>query len=133
MVSAIEEIVKSSEDNYVLVCASSNIACDEIAGHLLNVFGKDEFFRMYAKSYNENNVNDQIESCSNFVKGQFRIPCLKYVYTFRIVVCTILTAGCISRARDNDHDFNSAHFSHIFIDECASTNETACLIPIAGN
>lgn len=65
------------------------------------------------------------------MNGQFRIPCLKYLYAFRIVICTLLTAGCLSRARE-DPEFDPSHFSHIIIDECASTNETTTLIPIAG-
>lgn len=130
LVAAIEEITRSS-NNRILVCANSNAACDEITCRLLKVFKKGELFRMYAKSYNERNVNNKILTCSNFRKGRFSIPCLKYLYSFRVVICTLLTAGCLSRACE-DPDFNTSHFSHIFIDECASANETTTLIPIAG-
>lgn len=130
LVAAIEEIIRSS-NNCVLVCANSNAACNEIAGRLLKVFGKNEIFRLFAKTYNEKNVGSEIKKCSNFVKGQFRFPCLKYLYKFRVVICTLQTAGCISRARD-DPDFKPDHFSHIIIDECASTNETTTLVAIAG-
>lgn len=132
LVAAIEEIIKSTKDTHVLVCANSNTACDEIAGRLLKLFGKDDIFRMYAKAYSEKNVNNQIKKCSNYINGEFRFPCLKYLYTFRIVICTLLTAGCLCRARD-DQDFNPGHFSHIVIDKCASSNETATWIPITGN
>lgn len=130
LVVAIEVIVRSSKGR-VLVCANSNAACDEITVRLLKVFKTTEIFRMYAKSYNKSNVSTEIMKCSNFVKGQFRIPKLKYLYGFRVVICTLLTAGCISRGCE-DPDFNPSHFSHVIIDECASTNETMTLIPIAG-
>lgn len=134
--AAIEEIIKSSKKSKILITANSNTACDEIASRLLQMFGlvfaKENILRMYAKSYNEKYVNRSIMKCSNFMNGEFRIPCLKHIYSFRIIICTLLTAGCISRARQ-DSDFDSSHFSHIIIDECASSNETATLIPIAGN
>lgn len=130
--AAIEEIITSSKDTHILISANSNTACDEITGRLLEIFGKGDIFRMYAKAYNEKNVNNQIKKCSNYMNGEFRFPCLKYLYGFRMVICTLSTAGCLSRARD-DLDFDPGHFSHIIIDECASINETTTLIPIAGN
>lgn len=128
---AIEEIIKSSKKSHILISANSNTACDEITDRLLQIFGKNDILRMYAKSYNEKNVKSSIMKCSNFSNGEFRIPCLKYIYGFRIIICTLLTAGCISRAR-HDADFDPGHFTHIIIDECASSNETATMIPIAG-
>lgn len=130
MAAAVEEIVRSTK-NCVLVCTNSNAAADEIAMRLLRVLQKSEIYRLYAKSHSEKNVNNELKSCSNFVKGQFHIPSLKYLYKFRVIVCTLLTAGCLSRARE-DHDFSPSHFSHVIIDECASSNETATLVPIAG-
>lgn len=130
LASAVEEIIQSSK-NCVLICANSNTACDEIGGRLLKIFGKGVILRMYAKSYDERSVSSELKECSNFQNGQFRFPCLKYIYRFRIVICTLLTAGCLSRALE-DPEYDSGHFSHIIIDECASSNETATLIPIAG-
>lgn len=114
-----------------MVCANSNAACDEIAGRLLKIFDNDIILRMYAKTYNQKNISKEIMKSCNFIKGQFRIPCLKFLYKFRIVITTLLTSGCLSRGRE-DIDFEPSHFSHIFIDEAASTNETTTLIPIAG-
>lgn len=131
LVALIEEIIHSSNKS-ILVCANSNAACDEITSRLLRIFDNDTLFRLYAKSYNATNVSCEIKKYSNF-KEQFHFPCLKYIYKFRIVVCTLSTAGCISRARYEDCDFQPNHFSHIIIDECASTNETTALVAIAGN
>lgn len=130
MVAAVEEIVKSS-NNFILICANSNAACDEITQRLLNVLKTNQIFRMYAKSYNEKNICEDIKKCYNFIDGAFKYPCLRYLYKFRVIVSTLLTAGHLMRARD-DPDFDPRHFSYVFIDECASTHETATLIPIAG-
>lgn len=127
LVAAIEEIVRSTSGS-VLVCANSNAACDEITQRLLSVLKSHEIFRIYAKSYN---VEKSIKNCSNWFEGQFRFPCLKYLYSFRVVICTLLTAGNLVRAR-NDPNFVPGHFSTLIIDECASTNESTTLVPIAG-
>lgn len=107
--------------------------CDEITTRLLKLFDKEIIFRMYAKSYNVKNLNKEIMKCSNsnIMKGQFRIPCLKYIYKFRIMIFTSLTAGCLSRGFQLP-EFDPSHFSHIIIDEGASTNETTTLIRICG-
>lgn len=130
LVAAIEEIVRSTR-KCVLVCANSNAACDEVTERLLAVLKKREIFRMYAKSYDKRKISEEIEPICNFTGGEFRFPTLEYLYKFRVLVCTLVTSGCLVRARDNG-SFNSSHFSHIFIDECASTHETVSIIPIAG-
>lgn len=130
LVAAIEEIVRST-GNFVLVCANSNSACDEITMRLVDVLIEGEMFRMYGKSYDIRKVNEKIKPICNWLKGEFRFPSLEFLYQFRVLVCTLTTAGCLTRSTDNAH-FNKRHFSHIIIDESASTHETVSLIPIAG-
>lgn len=129
--SAIEHIVKTST-NYVLVCANANSACDEITDRLLEVLNETELFRMYAKSYRKTQLNPKFERICNLQEGSFEFPPLQYLYKFRVVICTLLTAGCLVRARGADPDFDVKHFSHIIIDESACTHEPVSLIPIAG-
>lgn len=105
------------------------MACDEITERLLQIFKCDEIFRMYAKSYNKTKA---IKQCSNFFNEEFQIPCFAYIYQFKVVICTLSTAANLIRGRFKDNDFDANHFSHIFIDECANTTETAALIPIVG-
>lgn len=131
IVSAIEEIVRSS-DKYVLVCANSNAACDEIAIRLMYVLSANEMFRLYAKSCDYKAINPKLKSICNWFNDEFRYPSLSFLYRFRVLVCTLCTAGCLVRARHN-HNYKVDHFSHIFIDECASTHETMAMIAIAGN
>lgn len=130
LVASIEEIVKSSKD-CILVCSNKNAAADEITLRLLKILKRNQIFRMYAKSYYEAKVPEDIKKCYNFMQREFKYPCLDYIYKFRVVVCTLLTAGHLMRAC-NDPYFDSGHFSYVIIDECASTHETASLIPIAG-
>lgn len=146
LVAAIEEIIRSTPGT-VLVCANSNAACDEITERLLNVLPYGEMFRMYAKSYNIRKISDQIKPVCNFHDGTLRTPTLEFLSRFRVIVCTLPTTGCLARARHelprhgrrrhNNRYFerqivNSIRFSHIIIDECASTHETEAMIPIAG-
>lgn len=130
LVAAIEEIVRTTSKS-VLVCANSNSACDEIVLRLVDVLREDEMFRMYGKSYDIRKVSEKIKPICNWLKGEFRFPSLTFLYRFRVLVCTLTTAGCLTRSTDSSQ-FSSKHFSHIIIDECASTHETVSIIPIAG-
>lgn len=124
----------------MLVCANSNAACDEITERLLNVLVYGEMFRLYAKSFNVRKVSDKIKPICNLDEGKFRIPALKFLCKFRVLICTLPAAGCLTRAELNHsrrrqryyEQQNSLQFSHIIIDESASTHETETMIPIAG-
>lgn len=134
MVAAIQEIVRTTQ-KYILVCAQSNAACDEIAIRLSQVLEDGELMRVFAKSYNKKLLDERIAKISNLREdlgeGSFIIPCLAYLYQFRVIICTILTAGCMTRARE-ERDFKSSHFDFVFIDEAACVQESMTMIPIAG-
>lgn len=131
LVAAIIEIVHTTED-FVLVLAHSNAACDELTMRLASVLKDGELFRLYAKSFNEQTLNDKIKPICNIQNNEFKFPSLEYLYKFRVVVTTILTSGSLVRARDLDRNFKSNHFSRIFIDEAGSIHEPETMIPIAG-
>lgn len=130
LVATIQEIVRSTS-KYVLVCAQSNSACDEITLRLLPLLKDNEILRIYATSYKKESLDKKIAPISNLTKDGFQFPSLKYIYQFRVIICTICTAGCISRAR-NDNDFDSKHFGFVIIDEAGCVPEITSLIPIAG-
>lgn len=130
MVAAIQEIVRTTCKS-VLICAQSNQASDEIALRLIKKLRSEEVIRIYAKTHEKKNVDESIATISNLRNAGFSFPSLNYLYRFRVVVCTISTAGNIARGRD-DPDFDPTHFSHIFIDEAASIPETATFVPIFG-
>lgn len=126
LVSAIRNIVETSTNN-ILVCAQSNAACDEIAQRLCKHFNKNEIFRMYAMSQRPDKISPLIQTISNAYDGFIDFPPLHVLYKFRVIICTLSTAVCLTRAH-----FDPYHFSYVIIDECASTPETMALIPIAG-
>lgn len=129
--AAIAEIIHTTQ-NCVLVCSQSNSACDEITSRLVDILQDGQIFRMYAKSFDIAKVSAKIRPICNFRNGQFQIPSIKYIYGFRVVITTILTAGCLTRARKLDSAYDSGHFSHVFMDEIAFVHEPVSLIAIAG-
>lgn len=86
---------------------------------------------MYAKSHTRSAISDEILPVCNLVGDVFQFPPLEYIYKFRVVVSTLITAGCLTRAREN-RGYDPVHFSHIIIDEAASVTETLTMVPIAG-
>lgn len=131
LVASIAEIVRGTT-HFVLVLAHSNAASDELTIRLLEILRDGEIFRLYAKSFKKETLNAKIKPISNLENGEFQFPALKYLYKFRVVVSTLFTSGCLVRARGEDPDFDSSHFSRIFIDEAGCIHEPASMIPIAG-
>lgn len=119
-------------NKYVLVTANSNSACDTLTERLIDVLQPDEIFRMFAKTYNENKIPEKIRPICNWYNGVFKFPSLEYLYGYRVVICTLTTAGCLTRSREIDTHFNSSHFDYIFTDEAACVQSAVSLIPIAG-
>lgn len=131
LAATIEQIVRTTKQN-VLVCANSNAACDEITERLLNVLEENEMCRFYAKSVKHERISPRIKHVSNYGSEGIYYPSLKYLYKFRVLICTLCSAGCLTRARIDTRVWRANHFSYVFIDECASAHETMSLIPIAG-
>lgn len=98
LVEAIFEIVRTT-DKHVLVTASSNAACDEITEHLMQLLSPNEMFRLYAKTSDKTKISENIKPICNFKKDEFIFPSLEYLKQFRVVICTLLTSGCFTRAR----------------------------------
>lgn len=86
---------------------------------------------MFSTSYDHDKISPTLKPFSNLYDGELKYPSLDYLYEFRVLICTLSTAGCLVRTRSN-WKFNSDHFGYVFIDECASAHETMALIPIAG-
>lgn len=129
--AAVEEILRSSLD-CILICTNSNSAADEIAVRLTKVLKTNECIRIYAKSFNAAKIKEEIKKHSNWVDGEIKYPSLKFIYTYRVVICTLSTSGHLMRARNRDKDFDPQHFKYLIIDECASTTETMTMVPIVG-
>lgn len=131
LVASIAEIVLGTTDN-VLILAHSNAACDEIMMRLLEVLEPSYLFRLYAKSWKKESVNAKIMPNCNFYKSEFCFPSWEYLKRFRVLITTLLTSGCLVRSRGQDPDFDSGHYSRVFLDEAGCVHEPASMVPIAG-
>lgn len=136
LVALIEQIVRTTREN-VLVCATTNAACDLITEYLLDVLNKTEIYRLYSMSTRYFNVSPRILEVANFRLEDNKYimpneyPSLFYLYKFRVIICTSTTAAIFTRARCTP-DWSAKHFGYVIIDECGCASEPISLIPIAG-
>lgn len=110
----------------------SNAASDEITERLLGVLEPEQMYRFYAKSYKNERISRKFERVSNFSSQGVHYPPLKFLYKFRVLICTLCSAGCLTRAREDKKVWRADHFGYVILDECASATETMALIPVAG-
>lgn len=130
LVEAIGQIIKRNDTGeHILVCATSNSACDEIADRLLKNNPNDQVFRMFSISQTDRmgKIPTDVLAASNLCKGEHYYPTLMKLYQHKVVICTLTTAGRLSQAH-----INPRHFTHVFVDESGSATETQTLIAIAG-
>lgn len=125
-----EEIILSSPSTHVLLCAMSNTACDEITSRLIKILPAGDVFRMYAPSYDHKKISKEIAPICNWINGKYCIPQLNILYTFRVIICTMIVSSYLKDC--DDIVFKCKHFSHVILDECASSHESMPLVPIAG-
>lgn len=131
LVAAIEQIVRTTRKK-ILVCAMSNAACDEITERLLNGPTKQKIYRLYAVSFNTDNISSSIKQACNLSGEKLYKPELSTLYQYQVLICTLSTASCMSVTNADSMVYRADHFQYVFIDECASSHETMTLIPICG-
>jgi helicase MOV-10 len=129
VVESICQLWKTSPKAKILVTAQSNAACNEIMQRLLAVIPPSHLYRMFAPSMENkfDTIDDALLAVSNLKYGYHEWTSWSEFYAYRIVVCTLTTAGRLVQAR-----IERNHFTHVFIDECGSASEPSALIPIAG-
>lgn len=98
---AILQIWKTQPNSRILVCATSNSACDEIAQRLLKFIPTHNndtetynLFRLYAASINKDSPEQSILDASNFFDKFY--PPLQTIYQYRIIIGTLGVAGRLS-------------------------------------
>ncbi|XP_055599080.1 putative helicase MOV-10 [Uranotaenia lowii] len=129
LVEAIAQIWKLKPNIFILVTATSNFACNELAERLLQILPKEAVFRFFSKRA-ERMMGDMsygLIECSNLNTGSYRLPSAKEIYETRIVISTLTSAGKLVQAK-----IKPGHFGYVFIDECGSATEGSALVPIAG-
>lgn len=132
LVEAICQISTSIPSSFILVCAPSNAAADELAlrinRNLHNTCPFDhQVLRVYSKNYRSmRKIDRELVSFSNYCLG----TCPNNIGKYKIVVATLITAGSLHFPMDRGHEI--PRFTHIFVDECGSATESTMLIPLAG-
>ena len=126
IVEAIKQILLCNPTACVLACAPSNAAADVIARRLLGLFTNQELFRFYAPSREKKAVpHDLLPYTFMNADGLFSHPPLNTVKSYRVIVCT-----CLSAAFTYGIGVERGHFSHVFIDEAAQATEPEAMVVV---
>lgn len=133
MIGLIEQIVKTTQKN-VLVCAISNASCDAITDSLIDVVNKNEIYRFFGDSckYPQTSARIGGSRVSNLNGTEIHCPTLQFLYQFRVIVCTLSSAGFLTKNNVNKRVWSADHFEYVIIDDCASAPQSMSMIPIAG-
>ncbi|KAL9919847.1 uncharacterized protein ACN427_001629 isoform 1-T1 [Glossina fuscipes fuscipes] len=128
VVEAILQLLKKSNTK-ILVAASSNAACDEVALRLCHAMEplnlRRAIVRIYARSYEKgvDFIDDLLLDKSNMYDSHF-FPSVEVLHMYRIVVCTLSIVAKLAMGGFGEG------FTHIFIDEVAACTETEALLAI---
>uniref|UniRef100_A0A671PS43 RNA helicase n=1 Tax=Sinocyclocheilus anshuiensis TaxID=1608454 RepID=A0A671PS43_9TELE len=125
IVEAIKQVEKNIPDAYILACAPSNSAADQLCEKLITSEHVDsrKIYRLYASSRNPKVIPKVLE-----VSGDHIIfPRKENLVCYKILVSTLVTAGRLVSG-----GFPVGHFSHIFVDEAGHAVEPETIISVAG-
>lgn len=88
LIEAVLQIIHNNNpDEYILICATSNSACNEVAKRLLQSdAGKDKVFRIFSKSvaFNMAGIPSDVLAASNLQKGEHYYPSLQVIYQYKV-------------------------------------------------
>lgn len=128
LVEAIAQIWKQQQKKHILVTASSNYACDEIATRLLKYIPTTDMYRYYSRcALNKiDDIQDELIVISNLTMGYHDHPSIDELYHYRIILTTLTTAGRLAL-----NGMKKNFFDYIFIDEAGSSSEASAIIPIS--
>ncbi|CAM4716224.1 unnamed protein product [Leuciscus chuanchicus] len=129
IVEAIKQVEKNIPDAYILACAPSNSAADQLCEKLIISQHVDarKIYRLYASSRNPNEIPQVLQNNSNVEGGIIIFPCKEDLMSYKILVSTLVTAGRLVSG-----GFPVDHFSHIFVDESGHAVEPETIISVGG-
>ncbi|XP_050973679.1 putative helicase mov-10-B.1 [Labeo rohita] len=129
IVEAIKQVEKNTPGAYILACAPSNSAADQLCEMLITSQHVDsrKIYRVYASSRNPKDIPKVLEKNSNVEGGTIIFPCKEDLMYYKILVSTLVTAGRLVSG-----GFPVGHFSHIFVDEAGHAVEPETIISVAG-
>lgn len=90
LIEAILHIIHNDNpDESILVCATSNSACNEVAQRLLKHCGSDKVFRIFSKSmaFKKSEIPNDVLSASNLQTGEHYYPSLQVIYRYKVCFC----------------------------------------------
>ncbi|XP_050098634.1 putative helicase mov-10-B.1 isoform X2 [Anopheles aquasalis] len=127
IVEAVMQIYKNKPHSRVLVTATSNFACNELAKRLLEYVPVDDIYRYFpcVQERNIDLIDSSILEISNLHSGRFEFPSMEDFLKTRILVCTVMTSGRLFAL-----GVKLETYDYIFIDECGSSKELSALVPI---
>ena len=134
LVEAILQLLKKPETK-ILVTASSNSACDEIALRLSRYLDQLDIKRCLARIYARSsegkmdNIDDDLLEHSNMYCGQF-YPSVEILHEYRVVVCTLSVVAKLATGKFGRDEHGNEMYTHLFIDEVAAAMETDALMAI---
>uniref|UniRef100_A0A672P708 RNA helicase n=1 Tax=Sinocyclocheilus grahami TaxID=75366 RepID=A0A672P708_SINGR len=126
IVEAIKQVEKNIPDAYILACAPSNSAADQLCEKLITSEHVDsrKIYRLYASSRNPKVIP---KKNSNVEGDHIIFPRKETLVCYKILVSTLVTAGRLVSG-----GFPVGHFSHIFVDEAGHAVEPETIISVAG-
>ncbi|XP_077079161.1 putative helicase mov-10-B.2 isoform X1 [Siphateles boraxobius] len=129
IVEAIKQVEKNIPDAYILACAPSNSAADQLCEKLITSQHVDarKIYRLYASSRNPNEIPQVLQNNSNVEGGMIIFPCKEDLMSYKILVSTLVTAGRLVSG-----GFPVDHFSYIFVDEAGHAVEPETIISVGG-
>jgi helicase MOV-10 len=95
IVEAICQLWKMLDTSKILVTAQSNAACNEIIERLLKFLPSTDVYRLFAPSLEKrmDTIAKELIPISNLATGRHQYPGWTDFYQYRVVVCTLCTAG----------------------------------------
>ncbi|XP_061399349.1 uncharacterized protein LOC133335062 [Musca vetustissima] len=137
LVEAILQVLKR-KDTKILVTASSNSACDEVALRLCRTLPQLEdmprtIVRIYAQTSEARleNFDDLLLEHSNMYNNVHFYPDIDVLHEYRIVVCTMSVVAKLATGKFGRKENGAGtQYTHLFIDEVAAATEVEALIPI---
>uniref|UniRef100_A0A1I8Q9M8 C2H2-type domain-containing protein n=1 Tax=Stomoxys calcitrans TaxID=35570 RepID=A0A1I8Q9M8_STOCA len=134
LVEAILQVWKR-DGTKILVTASSNSACDEIALRLCKILSKLDESRSIVRIFAQSNearmetIDDLLLEYSNLYSAHF-YPDVEVLHEYRIVVCTMSVVAKLSLGKFGRSENGGAKYTHLFIDEVAASTEVEALMTI---
>ncbi|XP_073812312.1 uncharacterized protein [Musca autumnalis] len=135
LVEAILQVLKR-DDTKILVTASSNAACDEVALRLCRTLSqldmKRAIVRIYAQTSEARieNFDDLLLEHSNLYTNVHFYPDIEVLHEYRIVVCTMSVVAKLATGKFGRNSNGGTLYTHLFIDEVAAATEVEALMPI---